>query len=257
MGLAGLDQRPHPYQRMQGEPLCGKSLCWSRSTVEAKLCGLMASSYVLSSCASIAPSPRPFRGAAAGHRQVTWGARGVYPPQAVAWAASAAWAREQQMARILVTGATRGLGRALVQELSRRDHEVVATGRRLADMADLPAAERLVLDLTDPASINAAMAVAGTLEVVINNAAMTVSGPVEAVARQPGRAGAGDQCPGTAADHAAALPTMRERGASHILNISSPAGRFAPPLGRGIRPKGALEMLSEAPGSRLATSVCR
>jgi NAD(P)-dependent dehydrogenase (short-subunit alcohol dehydrogenase family) len=85
------------------------------------------------------------------------------------------------MALILVTGATRGLGRALVNELSRRDHKVVATGRRLADLADLSASERLVLDLTDPASIAAAMAAAGRPDVVINNAAMTVSGPVEAV----------------------------------------------------------------------------
>jgi NAD(P)-dependent dehydrogenase (short-subunit alcohol dehydrogenase family) len=85
------------------------------------------------------------------------------------------------MSRILVTGATRGLGRALVNELSRRDQEVIATGRRLEDMADLPASERLVLDLTNPASIDEAMAAAGKLDVVINNAAMTVSGPVEAV----------------------------------------------------------------------------
>ena len=82
------------------------------------------------------------------------------------------------MSRILATGATRGLGRALVTELSRRGHEVVATGRRLADLADLPATQRLVLDLTKPASIAEAMAAAGRLEVVINNAAMTVSGPV-------------------------------------------------------------------------------
>ena len=77
------------------------------------------------------------------------------------------------MSRIPVTGAMRGLGRALVKKLSRRDHEVVATCRRLAGMADLPAAERVVLDLTDPASIEAATAAAGRLEVVINNAAMT------------------------------------------------------------------------------------
>jgi NAD(P)-dependent dehydrogenase (short-subunit alcohol dehydrogenase family) len=77
----------------------------------------------------------------------------------------------------MVTGATRGLGRALVTELSRRDHQVVTTVRPLEDMADLPAAQRFVLDFTDPASINAAMATAGRLDVVINNAAMTVSGP--------------------------------------------------------------------------------
>lgn len=65
------------------------------------------------------------------------------------------------MSRILVTGATRGLGRALVNELSRRDHQVVATGRRLEDMADLPTSQRVVLDLTNTESMETAMAVYG------------------------------------------------------------------------------------------------
>jgi NAD(P)-dependent dehydrogenase (short-subunit alcohol dehydrogenase family) len=151
------------------------------------------------------------------------------------------------MSRILVTGATRGLGRALVNELSRRDHEVVATGRRLADMADLPATERLVLDLTDPASIDEAMAVAGRLEVVINNAAMTVSGPVEAVPANLVEQVLVTNVLGPLRVMQAALPSMRERGAGRILNISSPAGRFAPPLeGVYSASKAALEMLSEA-----------
>jgi len=151
------------------------------------------------------------------------------------------------MSRILVTGATRGLGRALVTGLSRRDHQVVATGRQLADMADLPAAERLVLDLTDPASIEAAMAAAGRLEVVINNAAMTVSGPVEAVPATLVEQVLATNVLGPLRVMQAALPTMRERGAGRILNISSPAGRFAPPLeGVYSASKAALEMLSEA-----------
>jgi len=151
------------------------------------------------------------------------------------------------MSRILVTGATRGLGRALVNELSRRDHEVVATGRRLADMADLPAAERLVLDLTDPASIDEAMAAAGRVEVVINNAAMTVSGPVEAVPADLVERVLATNVLGPLRVMQAALPTMRERVAGRILNISSPAGRFAPTLcGVYSASKAALEMLSEA-----------
>ena len=151
------------------------------------------------------------------------------------------------MARILVTGATRGLGRALVKELSRRDHQVVATGRRLQDMADLPAAERLVLDLTDPGSIDQAMAAAGKLEVVMNNAAMTVSGPVEAVPASLVEQMLATNVLGPLRVMQAVLPTMREQGAGRILNISSPAGRFAPPLeGVYSASKAALEMLSEA-----------
>jgi len=151
------------------------------------------------------------------------------------------------MARILVTGATRGLGRALVTELSRRDHQVVATGRRLEDLADLPATQRLVLDLTDPESIDEAMAAAGSLDVVINNAAMTVSGPVEAVPASLVEQVLATNVVGPLRVMQAALPAMRERGAGRILNISSPAGRFAPPLeGVYSASKAALEMLSEA-----------
>jgi NAD(P)-dependent dehydrogenase (short-subunit alcohol dehydrogenase family) len=151
------------------------------------------------------------------------------------------------MSRILVTGATRGLGRALVNELSRRDHQVVATGRRVEDMADLPATERRVLDLTDPESIDDAIGAAGRLDVVINNAAMTVSGPVEAVPANLVEQVLATNVLGPLRVMQAVLPTMRERGSGRILNISSPAGRFAPPL-EGVlsASKAALEMLSEA-----------
>lgn len=39
--------------------------------------------------------------------------------------------------RILVTGASRGLGRALVVELDRRWHDVVATARDAGSLAHL------------------------------------------------------------------------------------------------------------------------
>jgi NADP-dependent 3-hydroxy acid dehydrogenase YdfG len=66
------------------------------------------------------------------------------------------------MARVLVTGASRGLGRALVVELKKRGHEVIATARRIDDLADLEVANKVALDVTDPASVAAAAADAGT-----------------------------------------------------------------------------------------------
>jgi len=48
--------------------------------------------------------------------------------------------------RALVTGASRGVGRALVAELAGRGVEVVATARRVDDLADVPAAARLAAD---------------------------------------------------------------------------------------------------------------
>jgi len=115
-------------------------------------------------------------------------------------------------------------------ELARRDHEVVATGRRLEDIADLPAAEGLVLDLTSPESIDDAMSAAGQLDVVVNNAALTVSGPVEAVPADLVEAVLATNVLGPLRVMQAVLPAMRERGSGRIVNISSPAGRFAPPL---------------------------
>jgi NAD(P)-dependent dehydrogenase (short-subunit alcohol dehydrogenase family) len=71
------------------------------------------------------------------------------------------------------------------------------------------------------------MAAAGALDVVINNAAMTVSGPVEAVPASLVEQVLTTNVLGPLRIMQAALPTMRERGAGRILNISSPAGRFA------------------------------
>jgi NAD(P)-dependent dehydrogenase (short-subunit alcohol dehydrogenase family) len=57
------------------------------------------------------------------------------------------------MSRVLITGSSKGIGRAVVQELSRRGHEVVATARDPRALADLDVAQRLALDVGDPASI--------------------------------------------------------------------------------------------------------
>jgi NAD(P)-dependent dehydrogenase (short-subunit alcohol dehydrogenase family) len=69
----------------------------------------------------------------------------------------------------LVTGANRGLGRALGAELLARGATVYA-GARNPDQVDLPGARPLALDITDPASVAAAAARAGEVTLLINNA---------------------------------------------------------------------------------------
>ena len=85
------------------------------------------------------------------------------------------------MSRVLVTGASKGIGRATVRELAARGHDVVATARSLAALEDLPAAARLALDVTDQESVDKAIAAAGELDALISNAGETLRAPAESV----------------------------------------------------------------------------
>src|SRR5579871_5740077 len=81
--------------------------------------------------------------------------------------------------RVLITGAARAIGRATVEVLAERGHDVVATARDVRLLDGLPAALALPLDVRDSASVRAAVAAAGELDAVVNNAALTGSGPLE------------------------------------------------------------------------------
>ena len=148
------------------------------------------------------------------------------------------------MARVLVTGASRGLGRALVVELKKRGHEVIATARRIDDLADLEVANKVALDVTDPASVAAAAAASGAVDVVINNAAITVEGPLEALPMDAVRSVFETNVFGALHVIQVFLPGMRERGSGTIVIISLVAGQFCPPFqGSYAAWKGALAML--------------
>ena len=151
------------------------------------------------------------------------------------------------MARALVTGCSSGFGRATAAELSARGHEVVATARRPADLADLDVAERLALDVTDDASVAAALAAAGPLDVLVNNAGITVGGPVELVPLAEVRRLFETNFFGAVRMLQAVLPGMRARGGGVVVNVSSVSGRVAAPLsGFYAASKFALEAVSEA-----------
>jgi NAD(P)-dependent dehydrogenase (short-subunit alcohol dehydrogenase family) len=131
-------------------------------------------------------------------------------------------------------------------ELAARGHEVVATARDPAVLADLPAVAALALDVTDDASVRAAIEAAGELDAVVNNAAITTAGPLEAVPMETMAAMFDTNVFGALRVVQAVLPAWRERGSGVIVNLSSVQGKVGTPLeGPYAATKHALEALSE------------
>jgi NAD(P)-dependent dehydrogenase (short-subunit alcohol dehydrogenase family) len=151
------------------------------------------------------------------------------------------------MQRALVTGASRGIGRALVAELAGRGLDVVATARNVKDLADLPAAQRLPLDITSDASVAAAADAAGPIDLLINNAAVSVAAAVENTPAEVALAMFDTNVIGPLRMISAFGPSMRDRGGGTVVNVSSVAGQAVFPLnGVHAASKHALEALSEA-----------
>jgi NAD(P)-dependent dehydrogenase (short-subunit alcohol dehydrogenase family) len=151
------------------------------------------------------------------------------------------------MARILITGCSTGIGRAAAVELTKRGHDVVATARRPETLVDLDVARTLRLDVDDDASVAAAVGAAGTVDVLVNNAGFGVTGPVERLPIAEGKRIFETNFFGALRMIQAVLPAMRTRGSGTIVNVTSLAGRVAPPLdGFYSATKFALEGLSEA-----------
>src|SRR6476469_3067872 len=71
---------------------------------------------------------------------------------------------------VLVTGASRGLGRALVEEALRRGARRVYAGTRQALSHPDGRVTPLTLDITDPAQVRAAAERVESLDVLVNNA---------------------------------------------------------------------------------------
>ena len=154
--------------------------------------------------------------------------------------------QEAPMSRALVTGCSTGIGRAAV-ELTKRGFEVVATARRPETLADLDVAATLALDVDSDDSVAAAVAAAGPIDVLVNNAGFGVIGPVESVPLAEVRRMFETNVFGVIRMIQAVLPQMRERGSGTIVNVTSLAGRVAPPFdGFYSATKFGVEGLSEA-----------
>jgi NAD(P)-dependent dehydrogenase (short-subunit alcohol dehydrogenase family) len=136
--------------------------------------------------------------------------------------------------RALVTGASQGIGRAVATALLEAGFEVLGTSRRPAEIADPPDGVRfLALDLMRAVSIDACLAEAGSLDVLVSNAG---GSSVWAAAEAPEerlRAIVQLDFFGPVRLIRGVLPSMLERGSGFILNIGSLVWRFGLPFQSG------------------------
>ena len=127
------------------------------------------------------------------------------------------------MKTVLITGCSSGFGLEIARLFLERDWRVVATMRTpRTDL--LPASDRLriiALDVTDPASIRAAVDAAGPIDALVNNAGVGVINPLEAVSMDTAQAVFATNTLGTIAMTQAVLPGMRAQRAGVIVNVTS------------------------------------
>jgi short-subunit dehydrogenase len=149
--------------------------------------------------------------------------------------------------RVLITGCSSGIGAALATELSRRGYEVIATARDVRALEGLDVAQRLALDVTSDASVDAAVAAAGEIDVLINNAGMTIWSSVESPDQAEVQRLFDTNVFGMLRMLRGLLPSMRERRKGEIVQISSAvAKRSTALLGHYAATKAAFDAYSEA-----------
>lgn len=139
---------------------------------------------------------------------------------------------------ILISGASRGLGRAITEAALAAGHCVVAGVRSATALSDLTSREpdRLAvieLDVTNDEQARAAVATAverfGRLDVLVNNAGYANMSAIEDVDIDDFRAQIETNFFGVVRLTRAALPVMRGQRAGHIVQISSVGGRLVRP----------------------------
>jgi NAD(P)-dependent dehydrogenase (short-subunit alcohol dehydrogenase family) len=141
----------------------------------------------------------------------------------------------------LITGSSRGLGRALAEAVLAAGHRLVATARNPKQLAELverhgDRVRAVALDVTDErasiAAVQLAVDVFGRLDVLANNAGYGNLAAIEDTSLADFRAQIETNLFGVINVTKATIPVMRRQVSGHILQFSSIGGRVGP-AGRG------------------------
>ena len=138
---------------------------------------------------------------------------------------------------ILITGASSGMGKVTAKTLITAGHIVYGAARRVEKMQDFVDAggHAIGMDITVESHVQNAvdliLSEQGHIDILINNAGYAVYGAVEQVSLDDARRQFDVNLFGLASLTQKILPSMRERGSGHIINVTSIGGKVYTPLG--------------------------
>lgn len=135
-------------------------------------------------------------------------------------------------ARVLITGATGGIGGAIVRAFHERGAELVLTGRRTEVLDELIAevgGKAIAADLADAESVSELMAEAGGIDVLVANAALPGDGALDTFTETEIDRSLDVNLRAPIVLSQWAAEQMVPRGRGHIVLIGSLAGRAASP----------------------------
>jgi short-subunit dehydrogenase len=138
-------------------------------------------------------------------------------------------------ARVLVTGATGGLGQAIARALAERGAgELILTGRRaevLEPLATELGARAIATDLADPDAPQRLLAEAGEIDVLVANAALPASGKLESFSFEELDRALTVNLRAPIVLARLLVEPMIERAHGHLVFVSSLSGKAASPGG--------------------------
>jgi short-subunit dehydrogenase len=151
----------------------------------------------------------------------------------------------------LVSGASRGIGRALAEEIAGRGHIVYGSSRSWSGAKPALSFHPITMDVRDDESVRAAVGkvfeAEQRIDVLVNNAGISHSGPIEETPLEAVRGLLETNYLGVVRALQAVLPLMRRQGFGTIVNVGSAGGKIAVPFqGHYSASKFAIEGLSEA-----------
>lgn len=134
---------------------------------------------------------------------------------------------------VLVTGVSSGIGLAVANAFAAKGFEVFGTSRNPSGTQPIPGVELVQLDVTDAASVSAAVASvirrAGRIDILVNNAGIGIIGAAEESSVTQAQQLFDTNFFGLVRLTREVLPHLRAQGGGRIINIGSVLGLLPAP----------------------------